>query len=59
MVPHLAELLIKEDMRVKGPGWAARVRELIAESADVGELLHPEVEDRSRGVGGKDDWMVQ
>lgn len=59
LVPHLAELLIKDDMRMKGDEWTVRVRELIAESADMGELLHPEVVDRNRGVEGQDDWVVQ
>lgn len=59
LVPHLAELLIKEDMQPEGRKWAERVREIIAESAEVGELVNPEVADRSQEVQGHDDWVLQ
>lgn len=52
LVPHLAELLIKEDMGFKGRDWETRVRDLIAESAEIGELVHPEVADRGKEVEG-------
>ena len=42
LVPELAEQLVSEDMKVSGQ----RPREIIAESAELGELLNPEVEDK-------------
>ena len=41
LVPELAEQLIAEDMKVS----TAKARELIAESAELGELLYPDVDD--------------
>lgn len=48
LVPHLAEQLIADDMNLSryDEGWCNRARVIIAESAEAGELLHPEVEDR-------------
>jgi hypothetical protein len=51
--------MIKDDMLLKGHEWAVRAREIIAESADVGELLHPEVEDRNHEAEEQDDWALQ
>lgn len=44
LVPHLAELLIKEDLKLTGD-WSVKARETIAESCEVGEILHPEAKD--------------
>ena len=44
LVPHLAEMLIKEDLFLT-VDWEAEVREVIAESGELGELMHPETED--------------
>ena len=41
LVPELAERLIQEDMKVPGD----RVRAIIVESADLGDLLNPEVDE--------------
>ena len=41
LVPELAERLIMEDMKVDTLG----AREIVLESADVGELLYPDVDD--------------
>lgn len=59
LVPHLAELLISDDMRLKGNKWEARARELIAESADMGELVHPEVQGCGREDQEEDGWVLQ
>lgn len=45
LVPHLAERLIKEDMNLKGD-WFSKARDIVAESYELGEILHPEVEER-------------
>lgn len=42
LVPELAEQLIMEDMKVS----SERSREIITESADLGELLYPDVDDK-------------
>ncbi|KJX92771.1 hypothetical protein TI39_contig5827g00021 [Zymoseptoria brevis] len=44
LVPHLAELLVKDDMKLAGD-WEVKAREIIADSVEVGELMHPELED--------------
>ena len=46
LVPHLAELLIKEDMDLQGDDWRSRAREVIAESAELGELANPELQEK-------------
>ena len=52
LVPELAEQLVREDMHVSGE----QARDIIAESAELGELLHPDVDDdRSRAVVVPDD----
>ena len=40
-MPELAEQLVKEDMNVSG----AKARAIIVESANLGELLHLDVDD--------------
>jgi hypothetical protein len=45
LIPHLAELLVKEDMKLTGE-WEPQARAIIADSVEVGELIHPEVEDQ-------------
>lgn len=42
LVPELAEQLVKEDMRVN----VDAARELIVQSAELGELLHPDLDDK-------------
>lgn len=42
LVPELAEQLVGEDMNV----GTERVRHIIAKSAELGELLHPDTDDR-------------
>ena len=42
LVPELAEQLVREDMKVSGE----RARELIADSAELGDLLNPEVDEK-------------
>lgn len=49
MLPHLAELLVKEDMKLSGD-WAPRARDILSESAEVGELMHPEARDKIEDV---------
>ncbi|KAF2159316.1 hypothetical protein M409DRAFT_60901 [Zasmidium cellare ATCC 36951] len=44
LVPHLAEQLIKEDMKLTGD-WSSQARDIITDSCEVGEILFPEVED--------------
>jgi hypothetical protein len=46
LVPHLAELLVKDDMKLTGQEWETKAREIISESVEVGELMYPEVEDQ-------------
>ena len=46
LVPHLAEQLVCEDLDVA----EEKSREVIAESAELGELLNPELEDRVTDV---------
>ncbi|KXT18686.1 hypothetical protein AC579_2706 [Pseudocercospora musae] len=45
LAPHLVELLVKEDMDLNGDDWESRAREIISESTQLGELMHPEEED--------------
>lgn len=42
LVPELAEQLVKEDMQTS----CEEAREIIAASAELGELLHPDVDDK-------------
>lgn len=42
LVPELAVHLVKEDMKVS----EAKAREILSESADVGDLLNPEIEEK-------------
>ena len=42
LVPELAERLVMEDLKVS----SSRAREIIAESAELGELLYPDVDDK-------------
>ena len=46
LVPELAEQLIMEDMKVS----RERSREVIVESAELGELLYPDVDDKVHEV---------
>lgn len=46
LAPHLAELLVKEDLGLAGDAWEDRAREVLAESAEIGELLFPEEQDK-------------
>ncbi|KAM3420115.1 hypothetical protein BST61_g3417 [Cercospora zeina] len=46
LAPHLAELLVREDLSLNQTGWAARAREVLTESTEIGELLFPEDEDK-------------
>ena len=41
-VPELAEQLVREDMKVS----VGHARKIIAESAELGELLNPEVDEK-------------
>lgn len=65
LVPHLAELLIKEDMQLTGRDWSKRAREIVAESAEVGELLHSDVREQGHVVNVdeeadiQEDWMLK
>ncbi|KAK5172123.1 uncharacterized protein LTR77_003761 [Saxophila tyrrhenica] len=47
LVPELAQQLVMEDM---GIGTEEEARRLIAETAELGELIHPEAEERVREV---------
>lgn len=58
LAPHLVELLVKEDMSLEGDDWDSRAREIIAESAEAGELLNPE-EQNSIDDGAHDTGLVQ
>ncbi|KAK4629170.1 hypothetical protein CLAFUW4_07980 [Fulvia fulva] len=49
LVPHLAEMLIKEDLFLTHE-WEAEVRDVIAESGELGELMNPETEDEIKEV---------
>lgn len=42
LVPELAEQLVMEDLKVS----STRAREIITESAELGELLYPDVDDK-------------
>jgi hypothetical protein len=42
LVPELATQLVREDLKVP----AARAREIAAESAELGDLLNPEIEEK-------------
>ena len=42
LVPELATQLVREDMKVP----AAKARQVAAESADLGDLLNPEIEEK-------------
>ncbi|KAI5366327.1 Putative restriction of telomere capping protein [Septoria linicola] len=46
LAPHLVELLVKEDLKLNGDAWEDRAREVLAESAEIGELLFPEEHDK-------------
>ena len=46
LAPHLAELLVKEDLDLSKDDWEARAREVLAGSTEVGELLWPEEQDK-------------
>ncbi len=42
MVPELAAQLVREDLKVS----VVRAREIAAESAELGDLLNPEIEEK-------------
>lgn len=44
-MPHLAELLVQEDLKLGKKNWEVRARQVIVESAELGELMHPEAGD--------------
>ncbi|CAK1364006.1 hypothetical protein CB0940_04024 [Cercospora beticola] len=46
LAPHLAELLVKEDLNLTQKDWGTRAREVLTESTEIGELLFPEDEDK-------------
>ena len=46
LAPHLAELLVKEDLNLCSDDWETRAREVLAESTEIGELLWPEEQDK-------------
>lgn len=47
LAPHLAELLVKEDLALPDEdNWEIRAREVLADSAEIGELLWPEEQDK-------------
>ncbi|KAK3630086.1 hypothetical protein LTR56_002627 [Elasticomyces elasticus] len=52
LVPELAVSLIREDLQMQGR-WRDPVQ-VLEESAELGEIMHPEVEDQVR-VGAHDD----
>ncbi|KAK4498939.1 hypothetical protein PRZ48_009450 [Zasmidium cellare] len=54
LVPHLAEQLIKEDMKLTGD-WSSQARQIIADSCEVGEILHPEVEEAVLEIASDSD----
>lgn len=54
LVPHLAELLIRDDFGLKAD-WEAKVRRIVSDSAELGELMHPEAEDQISEVRGVRD----
>ena len=51
LVPELAEKLIQEDIKVLG----GTVRQLITESAELGDLLNPELDEKVTEVVHLDD----
>lgn len=51
LVPELAEQLVREDMSVSDE----RTRQIVAESAELGELLNPEMDDKVTEVVEVDD----
>jgi hypothetical protein len=57
LVPHLAELLVSDDMNLDedSPDRAQQARIIIAASAELGELIHPEAEDKIEVVDDDDD----
>jgi hypothetical protein len=48
LVPHLAELLVSDDMNLdkNDSDRSQQARAIIAASAELGELIHPEAEDK-------------
>lgn len=57
LVPHLAELLVSDDMNLDddSPDRAEQARAIIAASAELGELMHPEAEDKIEISDDDDD----
>lgn len=45
LLPHLAEQLVKEDMKFTGDDCLPKARAVIEESAELGEMMWPEEED--------------
>lgn len=45
LLPHLAEQLVKEDMKFTGADCLPKARAVIEESAELGEMMWPEEED--------------
>jgi hypothetical protein len=56
LVPHLAELLVSDDMNIdkNDPDRSQQARTIIAASAELGELVHPEAEDKIEIVDEED-----
>lgn len=54
LVPELAASLVSEDL---GPKSERKAVDVVAESAELGELLHPEVEDKVRVFDEDDEDM--
>jgi hypothetical protein len=50
LVPELAVSLVMEDLGLKGSSGGQRTVDVLAESAELGELVHPEVGDRITAV---------
>lgn len=55
LVPHLAELLIKEDLKLSGD-WSSQARTIIAGSCELGEILHPEVVENVVEIDDDDEY---
>lgn len=55
LVPHLAELLIKEDLKLTGD-WSSQARTIIADSCELGEILHPEAVESVVEIDDDDDY---
>ena len=51
LVPELAEQLVREDMKVSD----VRAREIVNESAELGDLLNPEVDEKVTEVVPQDE----